>query len=206
MNDSINSPVVGEKDDDTKLWAALKAGDQTALKGIYESHIGALLQYGKRFSRDSQQIEDCIHDLFVNLWKNRTGLGMTDSIRRYLLVALRRSIIRKVGKSNKTKDLPEEDQLQISFEGCIETSMIRAETSQAEQEELAHAMSQLTARQQEAIYLRYHKDLAYEDIAKIMEINYQSVRNLVFNGIVQLRKLMMILAWVANQLLQGMNF
>ena len=175
---------------DLSDWAALKAGDRKAFKKIYEAQIEALLQYGKRFSRDAQTIEDCVHDLFVDLWKRRAGLGMTDSIRRYLLVSLRRSIIRQNQKSSRTDNLEQGRELDLPFTGSVEKEIVDEELGLENKSRLSAAMNQLSARQQEAIFLKYHKNLAYEDVAEIMDINYQSVRNLVFNGISKMRSLM----------------
>ena len=175
---------------DIELWLQLKSGNAHAFQIIYEAHIQALLQYGKRFSQDSQRVEDCIHDLFVNLWRNRDTIGKTDSIRRYLLVSLRRSIIKQITKASRTQEISEEQPLQLVFTGSIEKELIDSEINLENQSRLAEAMKTLSARQQEAIYLKYHRELSYEDVAQIMEINYQSVRNLVFNGITKLRKLL----------------
>lgn len=171
-------------------WRAMKAGSKKAFRKIYEAHIGALLQYGKRFTRDAQTVEDCVHDLFVDIWKRREGLGITDSIRRYLLVSLRRSIIRQNQKLSKTDDLENGTDLELPFAGSVENEIITEEMGRENKSKLSTALSQLSARQREAIYLKYHKNLAYEDVAEIMNINYQSVRNLVFNGITKMRTLL----------------
>ena len=177
-------------------WAELKSGDKDALRRIYEAHIESLLQYGRRFSYDGQAVEDCIHDLFVSLWKRREGLGKTDSIRRYLLVSLRRSIIKQNQKHSKTNDLKEGREFDLPFTGSVENEIINEEWEIEKRSRLSSAMDQLSARQREAIYLKYHKNLAYEDVAKIMNINYQSVRNLVFDAITKMRHLMSILCLI----------
>lgn len=46
----------------------------------------------------------------------------------------------------------------------------------------------LSPRQKEAIYLKFVSDLSYVDLSKVMKLNYQSARNLVFRGLEKLRE------------------
>ena len=87
-------------------------------------------------------------------------------------------IIRQNKKSAKVGDLEMGNDLEIPFSGSIEKSIIDDELGAENRSRLSKALSQLSARQREAIYLKYHKNLQYEDVAEIMNINYQSVRNL----------------------------
>ncbi|NND08613.1 MAG: sigma-70 family RNA polymerase sigma factor [Saprospiraceae bacterium] len=180
---------------DAALWKRFKAGDKSALKHIYSDHIESLLQYGYRFCQDRSVIEDCIHDLFVYLWSNRETIGETDSIRSYLLVVLRRRIYRSLSNSTETSHESAAEEAP-DFELNIEHQIIGKETDTQHKEELEKALTGLSARQREAIYLKFYKNQSYEDICEIMEINYQSARNLVFAGIRALRKTMTSLWWL----------
>lgn len=173
--------------DDNKLWEQLKQGNQEALRKIYDHHIEDLLQYGQRFCRDRETVEDCIHDLYLYIWKNREGLSSTDSILRYLMVALRRRIIQQL--KNRTGELDEKS-LGFTCDLSIEEQWIQDEKDRESQHSLQEAFSHLSDRQKEAIYLKYYQKLSYESICEVMELNYQSARNLVFNGIQALRKVM----------------
>jgi RNA polymerase sigma factor (sigma-70 family) len=50
------------------------------------------------------------------------------------------------------------------------------------------ALSQLSSRQKEAIFLKYNFGLDYEEVSKVLNINYQSARNLIHRGISRIRK------------------
>lgn len=178
---------------DLEIWSSLKAGQQNALESIYNTHIDYLLQYGTRFTRDELLVEDCVHDLFVDLWKNRAGLGMTNSIRAYLLVALRRSIIKKVQKKLKHDAGKTPDDYDFQAELAIDEMIIAAELSEAQLQRLQKSMDNLSKRQREVLYLKYYQEVPYEEICEIMDIGYQSVRNLVATAIRTLRSLMELL-------------
>ncbi len=172
---------------DILLWKQLKDGNKSALEQIYSTYISSLLKYGRKFSRNDQVIEDCIQDLFIELWKNRAGLGMTDSIQRYLLVALRRKVIRQMDKAKKRVSDTEPTELDFEVVIAVDQKLIEVELSAERAAQVKAAMVNLSKRQKEVIYLKYVSGLDYEDIGEIMDLNYQSVRNLVSNALKKLK-------------------
>ncbi len=172
---------------ESEVWQQLKAGSKGALEQIYRTHIQHLLAYGYRFTSDQVLIEDCIHDLFLELWKNRGGLSHTNAVRPYLLVALRRKIIRKLQKVQKQSNQTPE-KIDFEVELAIDEQMIAQETSEFQHHKIQLAFNQLSKRQKEAIYLKFYEDMDYDGICRAMGISYQSARNLVFNGIKALKK------------------
>lgn len=172
---------MSDSNKDITLWNQLKAGDQDALGKIYHEEIQFLIGYGRKFTSDINLIEDAIHDTFVYIWNKRTSLSPTDSIRRYLMVAVRNKILKLIKQSGltvvKEEIIPGDNQSSIEQELIIEES--RLESIRL----IDDAMQVLSKRQREAIYLRYNGEMSYEDICEIMNINYQSVRNLISTGI-----------------------
>ena len=172
---------------DEILWGKLRSGDKVALKQIYDTHIDALLQYGHRFCKDEQKVHDCIHDLFVYLWEKKETLSATDSIIRYLLVAIRRRIIKAIHVN--TVEWKETDTSFLA-DISIEDKVIKDEELEEEKAQITAAMVTLSNRQKEAIYLKYYKGLKYDEICQIMDISNQSVRNLVASGLKVMRKVL----------------
>ena len=83
---------------DEEVWGIFKSGNEEALGFIYRSNISILYKYGNKFSSNGQLVEDCIQDLFLTIWKNRENLSATNSIKLYLLGALRKKLIRYAEK------------------------------------------------------------------------------------------------------------
>ena len=52
---------------------------------------------------------------------------------------------------------------------------------------LNKAITRLTLRQQEAIYLRYIQELPMKEVSTMLDMNYQSTRNLLHRAITKLR-------------------
>ena len=174
--------------DDLMLWGRLRKGDHGALREMYTDHVVNLENYARKFKSDNVLIEDTIHDIFVQIWNQKERLGNTDSIIKYLCVTLRREIIRRISKAQKVTELKNQEGLDADFSISIEDILISEETKDDHHKKLKKALDTLSSRQREAIYLRYYEEMDYEEICEIMEINYQSVRNLISKGVTDLRK------------------
>jgi RNA polymerase sigma factor (sigma-70 family) len=58
----------------------------------------------------------------------------------------------------------------------------------AKVEQLNVLINKLPSRQKEALYLRYHQGLSVEQVSEVLNMNYQSTKNLLHRAILQLRK------------------
>lgn len=172
---------------DQALWEQLRRGDKTALERIYRAHIVHLSEYALRFSGNRPLIEDCIQDLFVDLWQKHKTIKATDQIRPYLLVALRRRLVRALQQQSRRQDERPAEELAFEAELAIDELLIEEEISLEQSRQLQAAFAELSTRQREALYLRYYQGLSYDDIADIMEVNNQSARNLASSGLKRLR-------------------
>ncbi len=176
--------------DEAELWREFKGGNKWALSCIYRQYVRMLYNYGTRLSADDGLIEDCIQDLFIDLWRNRAGLSDTDSIKYYLFRSLRRRIARKAHKklSQHTQlgEVPEAYDRETAH--SAETELIHEQTLQARKEHLQAALNHLSQRQREAIFLRYYADMSPQEIAQIMSLNYQSACNLLHRALTALKQ------------------
>lgn len=173
---------------DKILWRQLKEGNHNALETIYRTHFAHLLNYGRKFSNNSATIEDAIQELFIELWNKRDALGETDAIKPYLLVSLRRKIIRSVKMIQKTTNDNEPTDYHFDAVLAIDEDIIGKELAAEKKQKLTEAMEKLSNRQREVLYLKYQNNMDYEGISEAMDINYQSARNLVSKAISALSK------------------
>lgn len=186
---------------DEILWSKMKKGDPKALKEIYDLHIHDLENYCKKFTKDVELIEDVLHDMFVHIWQKRDTIGQTDSIMSYLCVSVRRDLIRKLNKATLTTSTENTEKMDVNFSISAEDILIQEESKEDDKAKLEKAFEHLSHRQREAIYLKYYSELSYEEICTIMDINYQSVRNLISKGILLLReKIVSIIVFILANL------
>lgn len=177
------------RSEETALWNDFRAGSRTAFGQIYDRYIQELLSYGYRMTSDRQLIKDNIQDLFLHLWAHRENLSPTDSIRFYLYRSLRNRLIRsgekKTNVSLDSLTLPEEMLSDLPYEA----EWVAHEQNQEQHHQLQKALATLPKRQQEVIQLRYYHDFNLEEIARLLQINNQSVRNHLSLAVNRLRNI-----------------
>lgn len=170
--------------EDAELWMDFVSGSDEAFKKIYSMHIQALFSFGQHFTKNDDLIQDCIQDLFVDLHKYRKQLSPTNNIKLYLFLSLKRKIFRKINDEEKFVHLKIED---VPFFYSLADNDADAELKNRRYELLEKAMKDLSDRQREAIYLRFVNRLSYDELAEILQMNYQSARNLIYRGIEKLK-------------------
>ena len=172
---------------DTQIWNDFLNGDKKAFNTIYIDNIQTLYRYGLNFSQDESLIKDCIHDVFVDLNKYRSNLKSTNNIQLYLFKALKNAIIRTLNKNKKQYNIEKVD-VPFYYEESFEEVLIENDSELYRINSIREAFSALSARQKEALYLKFNSGLDYDEISSILNINYQSARNLVHRSIEKLRE------------------
>lgn len=173
-----------------QLWNDFRAGHAPALAALFDAYYSALYQYGLKLTGDEELVKDCIQNLFQKLWRRREGLRAVLVVKAYLFKALRRHL------GDETKLLRQHRHLLPAYSDSFEVTysheeFLIAQQGDAEQSaRLLAALNQLSKRQREALYLKFFDGFAYERIAEVMSLNTQSVRNLVFNALQTLRKVL----------------
>lgn len=175
--------------DEETLWNQFRSGNETAFAQLYRDYVQVLYHYCTHFAGDKALIKDCIHDLFVELWKHRQTIGPTTSVRFYLMASIKRKVVRHLTAEQKISS--QDDVNSGLLPGCDpshETTLIAHEEDSYLNSCLSSALERLPRRQREAVYLRYYQNMSNEEISALMRINIQSVYNLIFGALGNLKK------------------
>ena len=108
------------------------------------------------------------------------------------MVSLRRRIFDKGPKSNLETTPFEDSHLAEVMGDDPEQQWLEEENEALQQEKLMTAMATISDRQREILHMRYFQEMDYDQIAEIMDLNYQSARNLVTRALAAMRKAMLI--------------
>jgi RNA polymerase sigma factor (sigma-70 family) len=168
-----------------ELWKHMLPGDHLALDAIVKRHYNLLYQYGCKFTRDAALVKDCIQDMFLYIWQKRHAINETASVEHYLMKALRRRLERALSKT-ATEGM---GFLEFTDTGATpDDQIIQQEQKTALADKIKKCILQLSTRQQEIIYLRFYLNATPADIADIMQLNRQSVYNLLHDALNKLRQ------------------
>ncbi len=163
-----------------------------ALRALYDQYIVEMHRYGMIITQDTDKVKDCIQDLFISLWTSRDSLTIPSSGKAYLMASLRRRIFDKGGKVLSLTDDMTNVEENSRFTEDHEAKWIEMEDVAIQNQKLEAAMNRLSERQREIIYMKFQQEMEYEEIGKIMDLNYQSARNLVNRALTALRKEMLL--------------
>lgn len=167
------------------LWENLKNGNEKDFSHFYDSYVDFLFSMGLAYSNDRDLIKDSIHDLFIDLYKYRRKLTSNVNVKGYLIKSLKRKINTNQKKAGKL--LLKETILDSDHPSLIQESFIHGNENVL-LSNLMTAINKLPNRQKEALVLKYQNELAYPEIAEIMDVSVESARTLVYRTIKTLRK------------------
>ena len=178
-------------ENEIQLWNSFKEGNTEPFVTIFKNYYTALFQYGCKMTRDTNLVEDVIQDLFVDLWRS-SGKAEIQSLKAYLFSAFKFKLLKAIKDAGKSAALPNGGN-EIAFEISHELVLIDKEQNEELKQKLALSMRELTARQREIIYLKFYLNFNYEEVSKIMDISYQASRNLLYQSIKAIKKMIPLL-------------
>lgn len=178
--------------DEQNRWQQFLQGTQSALAEIFLSYHDDLFRYGLKLTGNHDMVKDCIQDLFLKLWKNRTQLKMVQSVKPYLFKSLRNHLIDSMELQKPSQPLNDDAEKYLEIVYSHEDFLINDQVSKETRQQVITALNKLPHRQREAIYLRYFENQDFESISQVMEMNVQSVRNILQRGMQLMRDSMLL--------------
>ena len=170
-------------------WKNFQSGKREAFAHLYNIYLNPLYFYGTKLCKDEGLVKDAIQEVFIDLYlkreKNKTN---PENLKFYLILALKRNLIRKLKKNRKLLRYNSPSELMFEPEYCIEKKIIEQETDNEVSLGVFNALKKLPAKQKEAIYLRFNESLEYNEIAELLNISVESVRKQVYRALKKIRE------------------
>lgn len=168
-----------------EIWDAFLDGNKLSFEHLYNTYYSHLLAYAGKFLDDPVLVQECIQDLFVKLWHNRSNLGRPASVKHYLLKSLRNLAFNKLNAQQKVKHIGGIDD--FSAFNLVFDDPRSLTAAQPLSAALQRKINELTPRQKEIIYLFYVEDLSYDEIAEILQVNKGGAYKLLYRALESLR-------------------
>jgi RNA polymerase sigma factor (sigma-70 family) len=155
------------------------------LSSVYNEYVDELYTYGCKFTPDKELIKDCIHDIFVKLYEKEDFSSILN-LKFYILRAFKNRLLDELEKvmSVNLEDVP----FLYAQTASGEDTFIQEDKNRQIKLYVEKIFENLTNRQREIVFLYYIEELSPEEIACMLKINNQTVRNTVHEAIVRLRK------------------
>ena len=153
---------------------AFRAGNDHAFNWFFARHNKSLCYFASRLIQDDFQAEEIVSDCFVKLWERQQNFETADNIKAFLYITCRNACLKYL-RDLKKKTADQQmylSQLELSEETVwyeiIDTELISI---------LGREIEALPEKCREVFSLIYFKGKKTDEIAALLNISIQTVRN-----------------------------
>lgn len=164
---------------------ALISGSYDAFDAIYNMYAKRLYAYSYQFTKSSEDAEDIVQEVFVNLWKNRATIRRTDTLQSLLFVMAKYKLINAYRSKINSIEIQQVQELMTEL--SVEDTSNQIEYSDL-LGQFIKLLSKLPVTQQRVIELSRFKRWSNKEIAEALSLSEQTVKNQLSIGLKTLRK------------------
>ncbi|MBC7912689.1 MAG: RNA polymerase sigma-70 factor [Pyrinomonadaceae bacterium] len=168
---------------DSELWNAVREDNELAFTTLFDRYWERLFNTSYHYSKDREESEEIVHDIFLSLWNRRKSLEII-TIENFLIKAVRYQIYKKTRaiKLLQTHLVPEhEASLSEQNNGWLKA------TDQDLLTELNIYLNQLPKRCKEIFQMSRLHQLSNQEIATQLGISKRTVENQITVALKYLR-------------------
>jgi RNA polymerase sigma factor (sigma-70 family) len=163
-------------------------GSQDVFYTLYSHYHDYFIYLGNLKGATLDRSKDCINDLFLYVFENRSRLQHIRNHHNYLVTAFVRNLFRKphfgAEEGLELQNLPE-----MPFYPSVEAEYIKRTTQKQVTQILQSYINELSDSQSKLVYQKFYLGLTYEQIAQVNDISVKTAYNTIYNAVDKLRKL-----------------
>lgn len=171
--------------DEGQLLERLRAGDDAALRAIFDRYYRYLCATAFHFLRDPEKAKDMAQDVFFELWKRRETLEITSNLKSYL----RRAAVNRSLNFLKSQRLdfsePETDQAMTASAQPSAQHTLEAENLE---QAFDRALEKLPPGCRAIFVLSRIDQLSHREIAERLDISPKTIENQMTKALKSLRE------------------
>lgn len=169
--------------------ALAKAGDQAAFGVIYEEFLNPIFRFIIMQVRDQALAEDLTQDVFVKVFSRLDQFGNGGDNFKAWLYQIARTTTLDWFKKKKLIIVDQPEEVFGNIESPHGNPLVLA-LNKENQDSITQALAKLSHNDREVLVLYYVSDLNYAEIAALLKINEEAVRQRKSRGLKALRIIM----------------
>lgn len=75
------------------IWEQIRNGSKQSLQELHNRYFNQMCLYAFKSVKESGVVEELVSDCFIKLWENRKKIKITTSVKHYIFLILRNSIV-----------------------------------------------------------------------------------------------------------------
>jgi RNA polymerase sigma-70 factor (family 1) len=153
--------------EDQYLWENIKKGSKTDLKQLHNRYFSQLCLYAFKSAKNAEVMEELVSDCFIKLWENRTTIEIKTSVKHYIFLMLRNSIIDYQRKKKFNT---------IQIEEISDPASEEFFNDQEEYADLYSAFEKLPEQRRRILELAIFESFSYNQISEKLHISRNTVK------------------------------
>ncbi len=146
------------------------SGEVFVFSSLYQNYYTSVLKFCSDLIKDRAEAENIVHDVFMKMWTKRSLLRAELNLKSYLFTSVRNLTL------DRLKEIQKSDLLQKQF--------LLAESVESPEEDedlplqrLRDALSNLSDKRKEILFLNIQEKKSYQEIANDLGISKNTVKN-----------------------------
>ena len=178
-------PDKADHNNDNILVARIRDDNKDAFKSLYDSYGKKIYYFSLRFLGSSEEAEDLVQTVFINLWMNRKILDERQEIRSYIYKSAVNSIYNII-KRRSVRARYSETAIREG-EPFADTTLEKVVGRDLE-ELLNSIIENLPEQQRQVFRLSRTECMTHEEIANKLGISLRTVENHIYRALKVIRK------------------
>ena len=174
-----------DNDIDVALMMRVKNGDEAAFGEIIQRHQAVIVGTVAKMLGNASDAEDIAQQVFIRLWKSAPRYKVKAKFTTFLFTIMRNLVFNESRRRSRKKELSIEER-EDDFHLQAEDSQTASPDKELLQQELQlavdRAIAALPEKQRLAVILRRYENMAYEEIASVLNLSVSAVKSQLFRA------------------------
>ncbi|MEE1944752.1 RNA polymerase sigma-70 factor [Pedobacter sp. KR3-3] len=168
---------------DNHLIGLIKSGSQTAFDTAYLNYFKQLQRYAFTFTKDNDEAEELIQNVFCRIWEKRTQLDANGQLKSFLYRAVHNECLNYLKHQNVKLSFNNYQQENAS----ITSDPVKEMAAQELEKQLYLAINELPGQCRTIFQLSRIEQLKYQQIADQLNLSIKTVENQMGKALKTLR-------------------
>jgi len=170
------------------LWFRVQQGDEKAFDALFNEFYAPLCAFAERLLKNRPEAEETVQDVFVNIWNNRAGIKLINSLKSYLYQSVHNRALNRIYHSKSAKFGPNQTAGKYQWDlirdyYVIDDSIILKMEARETRELIERAIEKLPDACRKIFIYSRHEGMTYEQISEKLKISQNTVRVQIFRAL-----------------------
>lgn len=152
---------------DNHLWKNIKRNDKQALKELHDRYFHQMCLYAFKNIDNCGLAEELVADCFIKIWENRKKIVINTSVKHYIFLMVRNSIIDYYRKKRILTD---------NLDEIPEPADEKFFDEQQQYARLYQALQKLPDQRRKILEMAVFENMTYQQIAEKLDISKNTVK------------------------------